>query len=185
MRVGDVQALEQLQVLDDDLQSELVELCVTDVETVQVAQLRQRHDDAELGAVDERAAAHIERAQVGETPLAQTTDQVVDGHALQSDHLQLDQVVHAQHAQSLHRERRVFEAHVLQTGDVACEQRHRPVGETMLPTQALEQLVGQVAVEEDIGGTERKAVGRLTLGTNLRLAEGADVLAYVVETHIL
>ena len=185
MRVRDVQVLEQLQVLNHDLQSEFVELCVTDVETVQVVQLRQRHDDAELGTVDERAAADVERAQVRQAPLAQTADQVVDGHALQSDHLQLVEVVRAQHAQPLHRERRVLQAHLLQTGDVAREQRHRPVGETTFPTQTLEQLVGQLAVEEDVGRTEREAVRRFTLGTDLRLAEGADVLADVVETNIL
>lgn len=93
---GDVQDLEQRQILSYDVEPMTVELSATDVECCEAAQFGECHHHTELGA-GERRAGNIQHPQVAQGPVTQATYEVVDRHATQARSLKLCQLVRPQH----------------------------------------------------------------------------------------
>ena len=200
---GDVEPLQQRQVLDDLPQAEFVEVGVAHVEAVQPAQLGQRDDDAELAGAAarhrERGARHAERAQVDERPVAETADDVVDGQPPQPTGVQLQHAVLAQRAQPARRQRTAAgaQAHATQRRGAAREHRQRAVGEVAAAAHRLQQPLRQLDVEDGrrrqlegcvgVGGRRRRVARRQHHRHHRRRgqAERRQVVADEVETRIL
>ena len=69
--LADVESVEQGQVLHHEVEAGLGELCVGDVEDLEVPELGEGHHHAELVAVHEGRVGHVQEPQVLQGPLAQ------------------------------------------------------------------------------------------------------------------
>ena len=69
--LADVESVEQGQVLHHEVEAGLGELCVGDVEDLEVPELGEGDHHAELVAVHEGRVGHVQQPQVLQGPLAQ------------------------------------------------------------------------------------------------------------------
>ena len=74
--MADVESVEQGQVLHHEVEAGLGELCVGDVEDLEVPELGEGDHHAELVAVHEGRVGHVQQPQVLQGPLAQAAGKI-------------------------------------------------------------------------------------------------------------
>ena len=160
-RPGYVEALEQRQVGDDDVETMRVELREGDVQRDEAAKLRQRYDDVELGTALKVATGDVQRTQVRQRPLAKTANEVVDREVLEPGRLELDDAVLLEDAQAATRHKCSLHSDAPEVGDVGVEDGDGIIVERPLLGHTLEQLVGEDAVKVRLVGTTEDAARSL------------------------